>query len=156
MPLPDLTKLVPIYKSHIDNFINSLGKNVKVVFEPTITEVEDGFNDPVRPGSIKKPVYKTETSEPSPEITENSMFLKALIQYSPKDFENFGIKFEANESIIRLKTFIADVQYLTRCKYIVPNYDSDLLFQQKFKLIRTPMPRGILYDYYAYTYWKSF
>jgi|GEM_PF-3528530 len=155
MALPDLTKVVPIYRAHIDNFINSLGKNIKVVFETTVENVSDGFNDPMRPNSIKKPDYKTTTDDGKPTTTENYKIIKGLIQYNPKDFVNFGVNIEDNNNVIRVKTFLADLQYLVRCQYIIPNFDSDDLLLQKFKLIRAPIPRGILHDYYAYTYWQG-
>lgn len=151
----NLRQIVPIYRQVMDEFINDLGKNIKIIFESTITSVDNSFNDPVRPESLLKPDFKTSNSIPSPTKVENSETIKALIQYNPKDFQNFGIKINAEATIIRLKTFMSDIPSLIRCKYIIPNFDSESLFGGKFRLIRAAIPRGIYEDRYAYTYWES-
>lgn len=136
----------------MDNFITSLGKNIKIVFEPTITNVSTDNHDSVRNTSIKRPEYKDPTDLTT---VENSRMILGLIKWNPTDFENYSDNIRKNDTLLRLKTFMLDVPDLLRCKYIIPNFDSSAIFQPRFTLIRQAMPRGIKEDRYAYTYWSS-
>lgn len=155
MGVPDLSGIPKIYREQIDNVLNTLGKNVKIVYQPTVTSVNTSFNDPIRNRDTRKPSYKTTNSAPAPAVTENSDTIKALINWNPKDFEDYGISVEAGDTIVRLKTYITDLHKLNRADYIIPNVDVEPAHQQKFTMIRQPTPRGLGLDRYVYTYWKS-
>lgn len=153
MALPDFSKHVQKYKAHIDNVINTLGKNVQLIFESQVSSVGPTFNDPVRNRSTRKPSFKTTNSNPAPSVTTSTLTIKGLVQWNPKDFENFGIKIEQGSNIIRVKTFLRHTPDLMRCKYLIPNLDTESIHQAKFRLFRSPIPRGLGNDEYSITYW---
>ncbi len=155
MSVPNFDKSIKAYKEQVDNLINNLGKDVTVVFEKTITNVNTKFNDPVHKHTLKKPRYKATSANPAPTIEKNTQTVKALIKWDPSEFENFDIKIDKSETIVRLKTFLTDVPVLKRCDYIIPNKEVDPTLQSKFRLIKQAQPRGIRDDRYAYTYWTS-
>lgn len=149
----DLSQVVPIYQSRIDDIINQLGKNVTLYFKSTVTNVATAFDDPVR-GDIMKPAFKTTVAAPAPTITYNTRVLKALVKWNPKDFEMYGLTIKNAAGIIRIKTFLTDVPDILRCDYMVPNSDVRGIIDTKFKLIREPIPVGLQTDRYAVSYWE--
>jgi hypothetical protein len=134
MPL-DLTSLIPTYQEAIDSIIDQMGKNVTLYFKSTVTNVNEGFFDPIR-GDIRKPSYSETNSESAPIVTENTKTIKALIRNTPSDFERFGLKVNNPQGVVRLKTFLTDVPDLVRCEYMMPNSDSADYANSRYRLLR--------------------
>ncbi len=182
----DLTDLVPIYQEAIDDIINSMGKNVMLIY-PSQLNISSNIYDNVNEDS-KLPEFKfgltVETSvigldgltleqlssltleeltvleldsvEGSPSIEYETEVIKALIKYSPSDFVTFGTKAQLPDGVVRLKTFLSDVPKLKRCEYIMPNYDSRDIIYTRYRMIREPIPVGLQKDRYAISYWERF
>ena len=153
MGLPNLRKVIKPYRQHIDNMINNMGKDLTLHFVKKTTTVNDGFNDPVRNKSTRKPNFKSAAGETAPTRVTNTKTIKALIEWDPKDFKDFTGKVNKRDTVIRVKTYLTDVPDLLQCKYVVPNSEHENIHLQQFKLFRAPMPRGLGEDRYAYTYW---
>lgn len=153
MPL-DLTNIVKIYQNNIDDLINQLGKIVVICFEDTVSSVTDTFYDPVRGDELKQPGSKEMDISQNPSITTNSKTIKALHKYSPKEWNQVAPHINEPSSILRLKTFLDDVPSLLRCKYIIPNSQSQNILYTKFRLIKEPIPVGLQQDRYAVSYWE--
>jgi hypothetical protein len=152
----DLTNIIKIYQDNIDDLIKQLGKPVVLHFYETITNVNDEFNDPVRPGDIRKPDYTQTQESTAPNVSENTKTIKALIQYKPKEFDKQAIDLGINDprGTIRLKTLLTDVPDLVRCQFIVPNADSQNILKSEYKLVGQPIPVGLAKDRYAVSYWS--
>jgi hypothetical protein len=150
----DLSTVVPIYQENIDALINQLGKNVTLYFKTTISNVSEEFDDSIREESLRKPGYKTTSEDPAPTETQNTLTIKALIQYNPNNYERFGIRVNQPSSIIRLKTFLTDIPSILRAEYVVPNVDSKDIIFGKYRLIGDPIPVGLQADRYAVSFWE--
>ncbi len=153
MPL-DLTNIIPIYQSNIDAILNQLGKNVVIYFEQLTTDVPSEFYDVVRDGETKKPDFKESTPSNKPTIVQTRRTIKALLKYNPRDFTDYSLNLRANNTVIRLKTFLTDVPDLLRCKFIMPSSDSSGVIEGKYRLIKAPVPVGLQIDRYAISYWE--
>lgn len=147
----NLKPLIPIYQNAIDSIITEMGKDVLLVFPPTITQApSDASFDKIRNTPSKKPDFKQE----QPESTENTKIIKCLIRWNPKDKETYELRMNAdNKTIIRLKMFMTDVPDFERCSYIIPNYDANGLFNTRFAIIKKPYPVGLGQDRYSISYW---
>jgi hypothetical protein len=149
----DLSKIVPIYQSAIDGVINQMGKPVLLVFEDTVTNMTDNFQDKVDDFETKKPLFKADSISDQPVITQNTKIITSLIQHNPKDFKTYDINVKEGTDIVRLKSFLTDVPDLDRCKYIIPNYSSIAIIGYKYRMLKNPVPRGLQIDRYAVSYW---
>jgi hypothetical protein len=156
MPLDpnSFSDLVKVYQTEIDSLIENLGKNITLYFKPTVTNVQDEFDDPLRENELRKPSYKGTPEVPAPDETQNTKIIKALIKYDPKDFEHFGLRVDHPSAVIRLKSFLTDVPDLLRCQYIKPNVNSQDIIFGNYKIIRAPIPVGLQKDRYSISYWE--
>lgn len=155
----NLTSLVPIYQNGIDSIINQLGKRILLVFEPQILENPTSETyDKIRNSVSKKPSFKQE----NPATEEPTEIITGLTMWNPKESvirRDLGmtgtteLHLGLDKTIVRLKTYMTDVPALRRCKYIVPNYDSEGIFSTKFTLLRGPLPKGLGEDRYSVSYW---
>lgn len=147
----DLDSIVAIYKAENDALITNLGRKVVLFFkQPYDGAIVDGVDDQVRGENLRKPIYKNDI----PNLVETTREIKALIQFDPKEFINDGVLNEPN-SILRLKTFISELKYLTLCDYLIPNYDIINDIYSKYRIIRTPIPIGLRDDQYCISYWNK-
>lgn len=149
--LENIDEIVAIYQDSIDTLIDKLGKNVKLVFKPTVQNVSDELLDPIRDNESKKPSYKVEPLEVS---VENYRIIKALIKHTPKEYINFGLKIEHPENIVRLKTYLTDIPDLLRAEKIITNYDSEQLISLEYRILMDPVPAGLKEDRYAISFWE--
>ena len=149
MSVLDLTGVVPIYQNAIDSIIDQMGKNVTLYFKPTVTGSTASNTDGIR-GESKLPSFKQGT----PTVTQNTMVVKCLIKYNPKDFNSFGVNANIPNGLMRLKTFLSYLPDLRRCEFVVPNSDVEDMIKTKYKLAREPIPIGLQEDRYCVTFWE--
>lgn len=158
MPLDptSFARVVKIYQENIDSLIDNMGKEVSLHFYPNITDVTTEFHDAIRGVGSRKPIYKATEANPAPQITEITRIIKALTEADPQNFDSFGdIHVQNANMIIQLKTYLSDVPDLIRCEYIVPNLDAEGIVNMRFKLVRTPVPKGLQINRYAISYWAN-
>lgn len=146
----DITNIITTYQDNIDRLIDQLGKPVMLFFHPVKTNLTDD-NYSVIHGDKKLPEFKAN----SVVETRSSVQIKALIKWNPKEVNKYNINFKEGKAIIRLKTMLTDVPNLTRCEYIIPNYESVGIISNRFKLIMMPIPVGLGEDRYAISFWEE-
>lgn len=147
----DFNDLVQIYQEENDSLIDNLGKNILLVFRQTVeTDVVDGIDDNVRGENFRKPSYKTNV----PAVTETTREIKGLLVFDPKDFRRLDNRINIPDNILRIKTYITEIPYLTTCDYLVPNYNVSGYTYSKYKLFREPFPIGLKNDRYCISYWE--
>lgn len=155
MTLPlNINKLKEIYQSHINWLIDNAGKPVILYFQETVTNVDETFDDFMRDGNIRKPLYKGDNTIPAPTIVENTKTITALIEYNPKDFQDYGPKVNDPKSIVRLKTYLKDVPDILRCEYMTPSAETIDILHKHYRLLREPIPFGLREEKYAISYWN--
>ncbi len=126
-----------------------------VIFDETRSDTTNDFSDMLRDESALKPDYKATSADIAPITTQNTTIIKALHKWNAKDYENFGIRVQEPNGVLRLKTMLTDAPALMRCRYIIPNYDSSMVIQNKFILLRQPYQIGLQVDRYCVTYWRQ-
>jgi hypothetical protein len=143
----DLSALIPIYQSAIDQLIEQMGKVVLLSFKPTFTSVEE--YDPVYGTPIKNK-FKTSVVKEA-----NTTEIKALLEWNSKNFINREVaRVDEPNTFVQLKTYISHIPDLKRAEFIVPNYSSKNLIGYKFQIYRDPIPLGLGEDRYCLSYWK--
>ncbi|TXT66134.1 MAG: hypothetical protein BAJALOKI3v1_50134 [Promethearchaeota archaeon] len=147
------TNLKNKYYDKISELINNLGKPVTLYFKSTITNVNSEFNDPIHDRSLRKPSYKSTSTNNSPTEVENTSSITALIQYNPSDFQDFGINVNKNRGVVRLKSFLETLDDIKRCDYMIPNSDLSGVYS-KYRLIREPQPQGLGESKFIISYWE--
>jgi len=142
---------ISVYKEGMDSLIENIGKNIRLVFIQEITaEVSQDFDDEVRGGQIRKPLYK----DNAPTKTETYELIKGLIQYDPNDYKNYDLRINNSSNILRLKTYINNTPSLLKCDYIIPNFDISGYLYAKYSLLREPIPVGLGQDIYTISFWE--
>lgn len=157
--------LITIYQSRIDALINQLGKNVLLEFDPIREPCPNCEFDTMRKRSTG--IYKMGGPRPFARgrrcpyckgrgFTETAVTrcIKCLIQWNPKDAEDFGIAVAQKKDIVRLKTYLTEADDLIRAKTLIVNYD--IADQAKFrvKLLQNPIPVGLREDRYCISFWE--
>jgi hypothetical protein len=143
----NLTELVPIYQAAIDKLIDEMGKNVTLVYKPTVTSVSTS-SDPIFGGN------RSPTSQPTT-TTQNTKTIKALIEWTPKDMiRQYDIKLEQGQVVATTKSYLTDVPDILRCEHAILNSDSKGFIGYKFRILREPIPLGLQQDRYALTFWQ--
>ena len=148
--------LKDLYQEGIDSLIDNVGKNVTIVFDSTVTNVTDEYFDQNSMTHEMKPSFKEDTVGEAPVVTDSTRTIKALTKWEPKEFQNYGIRVNNPEGIVRLKTYLTDLPDLLRSNYIIVNSNVKDVITCKCRLIRKPMPFGFKEDRYARTYWEVF
>lgn len=138
----------------MDSQLDNLGEDVILVFKPTVSNIDNNFNDIVRDEDLRKPSYKQTTIQQAPDVQENFKVIKALVRYNPKDFETFDTKVLKPMSILKLKCRISDIPDLKRCEYIIPSSQDQKVFDTRYSLLREPIPIGIKENIYCISYWE--
>lgn len=155
MPLSasDFNDLQQIYQEENDSLIDNLGKPILLIFKQTVDsdiDNSDDIDDNVRGESFRKPSYKANV----PVVTETTREIKGLIVFDPSDFKRMGNRIDIPDNILRIKTYITEIQYLTSCDYLIPNYNVSGHIYSKYKLFREPFPIGLKNDRYCISYWE--
>lgn len=157
--------LIRIYQSRIDALINQLGKNIYLIFDPIKTDCPNCYLDIIRNRSTG--VYKAGGPIPfdrgvqcpyckAKGVTEVSVnkCIKCLIKWNPKDSENFGISVSQTKGIVRLKTYLTEIDDLRRAKFAIVNHDIANIINLKTRLIKGPIPVGLREDRYCISFWE--
>lgn len=146
----NIDSLVPLYQDAIDQLINALGKNILVVFKPTVVSTTDAVQDDLRGEGVKSPSFKGA----GPTVAANVSTIIGLIKYNPADYIKYFGPIEKGQNIVRIKTFLTNLDDLTRAQYVIPSYDARKYVQAKYKLLREPIPIGLQEDRYCVTFWE--
>jgi len=165
LPIQISNDLIEIYQSRIDSLINQLGKNVLLEFNPIIQPCTNCEFDIISGKS--KGIYKSGGPIPFTKgqkcpyckgigFLEQPVYkcIKCLIQWNPKDAENYGISIDDPASIVRLKGFLTDGDDMVRARAAITNYDIQDVIKLKVKLIKGPIIVGLRQSRYIITFWK--
>jgi len=147
--------LVDIYQGEIDSLIDNMGKPVVLYFKSTVTNVSQSVDDYVLEDEIRKPSFKLPSVD-QPIETENTVTITALIKHNPADFQRYGLQIDDPQGIVRLKTYLTDVPNILKCEYAIVNADSRAIVENRYRLIRQPIPVGLKEDRYAISFWQRF
>jgi len=139
---------VKIYQANIDRLISQFGKTVKLYFKTVNTDVTNINFDQIH-GQGRKPSYKGDG--PTETTTTDTMI--ALVQFNPKDYQQYNINVQQGKTVVRLKSHILDVPNLQRAEYIVPDVTTAGVIGARFKLAGTPIPKGLKTSRYAVSFW---
>lgn len=150
------TKMKSIYQTQMNDMIDNMGKDCRLVFPPKITNVNSNFNDPTRNRSTLRPDYTASTDGNKPIVTEKTVNFKALVEWNPRMAMMMNdIKVIEGENYIKIKTHIRYADEIERCDFLIPNYDSERVHQAKYRLVRSINPRGLVEDKYISSYWQE-
>lgn len=152
----DYNKLKNTYQSKMDEMIENMGKNCRLLFPAKLTNVNSNFNDPTRNRGTLRPDYSATSDDQKPVKTVPNENIKALVEWNPRKstlIEN--IKIVEGENYIKIKTYIRYADEIERCEFLIPNYDSERIHQTKYRLVRSINPRGLVEDKYISSYWQE-
>jgi hypothetical protein len=151
---PDPDEIVRLYQSGIDYLLDGYSKPIMLYFKETIGPVNEEFHDKVRPGEIKKPIYKATEENSYPSVADNTLTITGFIKHNPKDFANYGINVKDAKDVMRLKHYIRFTPDILRCDYCIPSQNTKELVYAKYKLLRPPFPIGLRDEKYAISFWE--
>lgn len=155
MPLTpsEFSEIVQIFEEEIDGLILTMGKDVLLVFNESITPEIDPTFDPVYGGS-RKPTYKYNNEIASIVEVQNTKIVRCLIEHNPVEFKTFSGKVYEPSDILLLKTYSSYVPDMRRCDYIIPDTNVQSIFGHRYRLIRDFAPRGLVNNRYASGYFQ--
>ena len=157
--------VIQIFQDGIDTLIAELGKNIELIYDPSIIDCPHCIIDPIgnkpsnrfRPGNpIHYPdgrrcpycngVGKTEE--------KNSEILKVLIQLRPRDYRRFGISVQDPSALVRTKGFMTDIIKIQRAKEAIMDVQVNDILKIKCRKLRDPIPTGLRESRYAICFWE--
>lgn len=154
--------IINIYQRGIDALIRQLGKDIKLIYDPTIIDcpscdVSQQPNNRFRPGSLihypdgRRCPYcngngKTEQ--------ENSEILKVLVQMRPRDYEQFDISVQNPAALVRTKSFLVDTIKIQRAKSAIIDIQVKDVLKIKCRRLSDPIPKGLGQSRYAIVFWE--
>lgn len=157
--------LIRIYQSRIDALINQLGKNIYLEFDPIRGPCPNCTYDTMRKRSTG--IYRIGGPRPFARgrqcpyckgrgliETAVNKCIKCLIKWSPEDAKNFGISIAQRKGIVRLKTYLTEMDDLRRARTIIVNHDIVDQMKLTMRLIRGPAPVGLRDDRYCISFWE--
>lgn len=112
---------ISAYQQAIFSLIQGVGQNHLLLFESSISQVNDGFNDIIREDARLTPSFKSTTGNLAPSTILNGYIINGLIKNNPTDFDNQDGRINVPQVDIRLKTSIEAANSIQRCKYVIPN-----------------------------------
>ena len=157
--------LIEIYQNRIDALINQLGKNVRFIFDPTLTPCPNCLFDTLRKRS--NGIYRTGGPRPFKRgrkcpyckgrgLLETSVekCIKCLVKWSPRELKDYGISIENKKGIVRLKTYLTAIDDIIGAKVAIIDYDQTDIVKLKVRKIRGPTPVGLREDRYCISFWE--
>ncbi len=157
--------LIATYQNRIDALINQLGKNVLLQFDPILEDCPNCTFDRQRNRSTgihtiggprpfkrgrKCPFCKGRGLLETP-VTK---CIKCLVKWNPRELKDFGISIENRQGIVRLKTFLTEMDDIIRAKTSIVDSDQRSLTTLKVRKIRGPVPVGLREDRYCISFWE--
>jgi hypothetical protein len=158
-------ELIAIYQNRIDALINQLGKNVLLQFDPIREDCPNCTFDRHRNRSTgiytiggprpfkrgrKCPYCKGRGLLETP-VTK---CIKCLVKWSPRELKDYGISVENRKGIVRLKTYLTEMDDIIRAKTSIVDYDQRSVTNLRVRKIRGPVPVGLRQDRYCISYWE--
>jgi len=80
--------------------------------------------------------------------------IKCLIKWNPKDAKKFGISAKGMRGVVRLKTYLTEMDDMMRAKTAMVNHDISETLQFRVRLIKGPIPVGLREDRYCISFWE--
>ena len=159
------SSLITVYQSHIDALINQLGKNVVLIFQPERSACPNCEYDAQRQRSTG--VYKIGGPRPFQRgrkcpyckgkgilETPSQKCIKCLIQWRPKELEQYGIAVQNRQGIVRLKTYLTNMDDIARAKTAIVDYANMDVAKLTVRRIRGPVPVGLRENRYCISFWE--
>ncbi len=158
-------ELIGIYQSRIDALINQLGKNILLEFAKIKVQCPNCEFDTMRgrstgiwiPGGPRPfargrrcPWCKGNGFEER----DNNKCIKALLKWTPRDAVNYGITLSDHKDVVRIKTFLTELDDLVRAETVIANHDIADIAGLRVKLLRSPIPVGLREDRYCISFWE--
>jgi len=157
--------IITVYQSHMDALINQLSRNVILRFQPQRSPCPNCTWDGSRKRSTG--VYKQGGPRPfklgrqCPYCkgigiieTQSEKCIKCLIKWHPREIENYGISIKRIDSIVRLKTYLTEMDDLMRADSAIVDRDIEGLTKLEVRKIRNPVPMGLREDRYCVSFWE--
>ncbi len=157
--------LIQIYQSRIDALINQLGKKVLLEFDPVRSPCPNCMFDQNRRRStgiyIQGGPRPFERGRRCPwckgegfEVTQETKCIIALLQWNPKDSKTYGISTSKRANVIRIKTFLTELDDLSRARTAIVDYDEVETDIFRVRLIKKPLSVGLREDRYCISFWE--
>ena len=154
--------IISIYQRGIDTLVKELGKDMKLIYDPTIIDCPECDtskqpNNRFRPGPLihyfdgRRCPYcngagKTEK--------ENSEIIRVLVKMRPRDYDQFDISVQNPAALIKTKSFLQDVIKIQRAKDALVDIQVNDTIKVKVRRLSDPIPRGLRDTRYAVTFWE--
>lgn len=158
-------ELISIYQSRIDALVNQLGKDVVLEFDPVVSPCTNCTYDAMNNRSTG--VYHAGGPTPFPRgqrcprckgkgVIEQreTRCIKALIKWSPRDYNGNGIGVADPKAIVRTKSFLSDASLIARASTAIMNASVCSLMRLRVRRLRGPIPVGLREDRYAIAFWE--
>ena len=157
--------LISIYQGRIDALINQLGKNVLLEFDPIRSPCPNCEFDPIRnkstgiyiiggPRPFKRGRQCPWCKGRGFEETPVEKCIKCLVQWNPRDADNYGISLRDHKDVVRFKTFLTEFDDFVRCKTAISNHDIQDQLKLRVKLIKSPVLVGLRESRYCIAFWE--
>lgn len=159
------SELITIYQNRIDAVINQLGKNVLLEFDPIRSPCPNCEFDSIRKRSTG--IYISGGPRPFKrgrqcpwckgrgfEETPVEKCIKCLVQWNPREAENYGISLRKHKDVVRFKTFLTEFDDFVRCKTAISNYDIRDQLSLRVRLIKSPILVGLRDSRYCISFWE--
>ena len=157
--------VIEIFEREIDGLITDLGRDIKLIYDPSVVVCINCQFDPIgnksnnrfRPGG---PISFPDGSRcpycngSGRTEEENSEIIKALVSWDAKDYIDFGISIQNPNAVVRTKTLLKLVPKIQRAKEAIVDYRINDILKLKCRKLRDPIPTGLKNSRYAITWWQ--
>ena len=157
--------VIDIFEREIDGLITDLGRDIKLIYDPSVVVCINCQFDPIgnksnnrfRPGG---PISFPDGSRcpycngSGRTEEENSEIIKALVSWDAKDYIDFGISIQNPNAVVRTKTLLKLVPKIQRAKEAIVDYRINDILKLKCRKLRDPIPTGLKNSRYAITWWQ--
>ncbi len=156
--------VIDIFEREVDALIRDLGKKIKLIYKPTIIDCPNCIFDLIG----RKSANRFQSGGPQPfsdgarcpycrgtgkTEKENSEIILGLVDWKPRDYQDFGISIQNANAIVGIKTLATDAIKIQRATEAIVDYAISDIMKLRCKKLRDPMITGLKNSRYAVSFW---
>ncbi len=157
--------VIDIFEREVDALIRDLGKKIKLIYKPTIIDCPNCIFDLIG----RKSANRFQSGGPQPfsdgarcpycrgtgkTEQENSEIILGLVDWKPRDYQDFGISVQNSNAIVGIKTLATDAVKIQRATEAIVDYAISDIIKLRCRKLRDPMTTGLKNSRYAISFWQ--
>lgn len=161
--------IIQTYQQGIDDLINQLGKNCRLVFPPRIipcpncildpnTKMSTGYYKAGGPYFFDDGTICPMCNGGGQQSIESTKTIKMLVEWNPKNvlskLKDYNIQITSPHSIALTKTFLIYVPDILQCQYAILDTGVEAMLSLKCYKISEPVLSGLQVSRYATIIWE--